>query len=270
MLILSPGLVLSQPDIAYDNAPLIGWRNVVTVANVAATSQDANFPVTNLANPSTVLAWLATSTATQYLTVDFEAATPLDYLAIARHNFGTVSATLTVQASFEGEWEDVAGPVMPGENEHVLFRFEEIEPEAIRLKIDGASAAPTLAVLYVGKLLVMPRGVNLDSPHTPLNFGRVTQATQGWSEAGEYLGTIVTGRYCEATEQFSHLDPTWYRAEFDPFVTFAAETPFFYAWRPSEYPNEIGFAKLTGDITPTCSPKTKLFSLQMPMRGVLA
>jgi len=269
VLILSPGLVLAQPQIINDGTPLIGWRNVVTVSNVTATNENPNYLALNLANPSTVLTWLAANNATQYLTVTLNSPAPVDYLAVARHNFGTVGATLTVERKVDGVWEEIAGPVLPGDDTHILFRFAEIEPEGVRLKITGASAAPTLAVLYVGKLLVMERGVNIDTPHTPLNFGRSTQVSQGWSDAGDYLGTIVTGRYCEATEQFSHLSPGWYRSEFDPFVSFAAENPFFYVWRPSEYPNEVGFAKLTADVKPSLAPKTNRFSVQLQMRGVL-
>lgn len=269
MLVVSHALVLSQPAVLTDNLPLIGWRNVVTTSNLAATSADLIYPATNLANPSTGLKWLATSTADQYLTVTFSDVTEVDYVALARHNFADAAVSVSVEALYDSVWEEIVEPFLPGTNAPILMRFEEQAPEAIRVKLASGDAAASLAVLYVGKLLVMERGVNIDTPHTPMNFGRVTEATPGYSDAGDYLGTIITSRYCQTSEQFSHLSPTWYRSEFDPFVSFAEDAPFFYVWRPAAYPDEVGYAKLTSDPAPTVNPKTNRFNVSLSMRGVL-
>jgi hypothetical protein len=269
VLVVSHALVLSQPAVLTENLPLIGWRNVVTADNLEATSADASYPATNLVNPSTVLKWLATSTAVQYLTVTFSGVTEVDYVGLARHNFADAAIAVSVEALYDAVWTEIAEPFLPGDNAPILIRFEGQSPEAIRVKLATGTAAASLAVLYVGKLLVMERGVNIDTPHTPLTFGRVTEATPAFSEAGDYLGTIITSRRNEATEQFSHISPAWYRAQFDPFVSFAEESPFFYAWRPSQYPEEIGYAKLTDDPQPAVNPKTNRFSVALSMRGVL-
>lgn len=268
MLVVSHSLVLSQPAVLSENLPLIGWRNVVTTSNLAVTSADANNPASNLVNPSTVLKWLATSTADQYLTVTFSDVTDVDYIGLARHNLADAAIAVSVEALYAGVWGEIVAPFSPGSNAPILFRFEKQAPEAIRVKLASGTAAPSLAVLYVGELLVMERGVNIDSPHTPLTFGRVTEATPAFTEAGDYLGTIITSQRNEASEQFSHISPAWYRAQFDPFVSFAVESPFFYAWRPAQYPEEIGYAKLTSDPQPAGPPKTNRFSVSLSMRGV--
>ncbi|KWT72368.1 hypothetical protein APY04_0162 [Hyphomicrobium sulfonivorans] len=270
MLYLSPGLVLAKPQIVHDNTPLIGWRNLVTAANVTATTADPLFPALNLGNPSTVLAWQASSTDAQYLTVTFSGVVAVDYVALVRHNLGAVGATVSVEGLYDSEWVALSETVVPGSDAHLLFRFEETSPEALRVKIDGVSAPATLAVMYVGKMMPMERGINLDTPHTPLNRGRVTKQVQGFSAAGDYLGTIITGRHSASTEQFSHISRTWFDAEFAPFIEFAAEHPFVYVWRPAEYPDEIGYAKLTSDVTPSRTPKTGRYAVQLQMQGVLA
>jgi hypothetical protein len=65
-VVISDDLVLSQQVLGEQpnaNNPLIGWRNLTTVANIAADSEDPAFPAINLANPLTHLQWRATSTA---------------------------------------------------------------------------------------------------------------------------------------------------------------------------------------------------------------
>ena len=74
MLVISQNLVLSdEDDDIPEGTPLILWRNVVTIANVTADSEDADYPATNLANPATNQEWRGASDSPTPTTV---AATP--------------------------------------------------------------------------------------------------------------------------------------------------------------------------------------------------
>lgn len=268
MLIFSPNITLTAADAVSTTTPLIGWRNVVTILNVAASTEDVDFPAVNLANPSTVLKWLATDAEETFVTVTFDDATEVDYVGIARHNFGSSEIAVRIEGSYAGVWSVISDEVVPPDDTPLIFRFDATSPEALRVRMAEGDDAPTMAVLYVGRLTVMERGINLDTPHTPFRFSRVTNTIQGRSEAGDYLGSIVTGSHSEMAEQFSHISASWYRSEFDPFAEAAIESPFFYAWRPSEYPLEVGYAKLTADIQPQLNPKTGRFTIQMSMWGL--
>ena len=84
-----------------DLNPVIGWDSVVTINNITATTEDADFPATNLANPATHLKWkngANSPPSDDYLTVSGFSA-PVSYVGIAQHNFGSGGFTLTMQST---------------------------------------------------------------------------------------------------------------------------------------------------------------------------
>lgn len=94
MILNSSALVLSDDE---ENLPVIGADNIVTTSNVSADTADADFPVTNLANPATDLRWQGASTVDQSITVT-TGTDEIDYLAIAKHNLGSAFVGVTVDA----------------------------------------------------------------------------------------------------------------------------------------------------------------------------
>jgi len=57
MIVISENLVLSPTGSPGPDHPVIGWHNLVTATNISADTAEADYPVTNLANPSTFLQW---------------------------------------------------------------------------------------------------------------------------------------------------------------------------------------------------------------------
>ena len=279
MIVNSDALVLVEGDPTLDpNLPLIGWHNLVTISNITADTAEANYPATNLANPSTFERWqgveLSPSEA-QYLTFDpLDYIDDIDYLAIARHNFGTAAIAVSVDVYSEvGDspeeplWQEVIAPLIPANDAPLLFRLPPQSIIGARLKMEPGTAPPTDAVAYVGKLLVCERGMQVG--FTPLPYGRVTKVTNNRSESGNFLGRIVTGSYTRSAPLFSFLTPAWYRANMDPFIEASVESPFFFAWSPDEYPDEVGFAWLTGDPQPSIHHPTGRMQVKLPMRGIV-
>jgi hypothetical protein len=78
------------------SCPIIGYQNLLTAANVTASDANPDFPATNLANPATHLKWKGTNTTSKNIIFDTVRTGEIDYLAIAGHNFGSISANLFV------------------------------------------------------------------------------------------------------------------------------------------------------------------------------
>ena len=74
MIVFSSALVLSRATADVTDLPMIGYENVVTIANLAADQEDADYPATNLANPLTTSLWKSGSTDDQYLTITLSGA----------------------------------------------------------------------------------------------------------------------------------------------------------------------------------------------------
>lgn len=277
MLVIAQNIVLSEAEEAIPGTPLIGWHNIVTFGNIEADSEDLDFPASNLANPATNLEWRADSGESPLPTewnvdVTTNYLEGIDYVGIARHNFGTAQIAVSIEKS-DGEspevWEELVQEQIPPNDEPLLFRFTEESIARIRIKMSDGDDVPTMAVVYVGKLLVCERGVVVDKDLTPPRFGRRTDAINGRSERGDFLGRIVMSQFIETVVDFAHFTPAWYRSYFAPFVEEAQrDVPFFYAWLPDDYPYEVAYCWLTDDPMMMTNPVTRRVAVQLKLGGI--
>lgn len=269
MIVISKTLSLAappDPNWTTANNPLIGWRNILTPAMVMATSQDALFPVSNVANPITFLKWKSLIATEQYLTIntgEHEPAT-VDYLAIARHNIGTIQAPIAIEGLIGGSWISICDDVVLPDDRPVIFRFSPLALADIRIHIYPGNAAPEIAVVYLGRLLILQRRIYVG--HTPIIYGRKTKKVNGRSESGQYLGSIITTESLATALSMQNITPGWYRENLDPFL--ANKEPFFFAWRPEEYPREVGYAWLTADANPSNQRGNGMMQVQLSMSGI--
>lgn len=271
MIVISSSLVLSPTADNPLNTPIFGWESIVEAADVSATSAASGFPATNVANNSTNLRWMADPGSPpddQYLTVTVSEVDPIDYLAVAVHNFGSDSIPVSVEGSTGGspEWFELTAPQMLANDEPVIFRFTPQSLSGIRLRMQPGDADPFVAVLYAGKLLVCERGTHQD--YTPINLARDTNAPIGISESGHFLGRVVIGEGRSSPFALKMLRATWYRENMDPMVRVLRSTPVFFAWKPQEFPHDVGFVFVTNDPKPVRHFDTATMAIDFQMTGV--
>ncbi|WP_262048662.1 hypothetical protein [Bradyrhizobium sp. Bra78] len=268
-LVISSALVLAgaADGLSLDH-PVIGWHNVVTSATIVATNEDANYPASNLANPATHLEWRANNDGVQYLTVTTNEVDPIDYLAVAGHNFFSEAIPTSVEGFIDGVWTEIVEEVMLPDDGPALYRFDLQSLSQVRLKMQVASDShlPRAAVVYVGKLLVIERRVYVG--HTPLPDGIKTSVANGRSETGKFLGRIVLGQWRESTVPLSLISPAWFRTYMRPFLRDGRDLPFFFGWRPQSYPREIGLGYLVDDPAPAPVGPSNLLAFDLKVSGI--
>lgn len=266
---VSEDLALALAGTPAATRPVIAWQNLVTADNVTATSEDADYPASNLGNPATTSqqGWRSESTSTQYLTVDLDTDEEVDYLAFARHNFGSALITVSVEGTTDDEtWTELVEPFMPANDAPLLMLFESQGLLKVRAKLVPASTAPRAAVMFAGKSLRMEKGLQ---PHTPIGMGRQKTRVPGESESGDYLGSIVTSSRLGTPVQFNVLTPAWVRAYLDDFCEYASTSqPFFFAWSPVSYPREVGYVWAQGDVKPEVNSLAGFASFSMNLMGI--
>jgi hypothetical protein len=269
-LVLSDVLAVTGPVTA-DN-PIVGYENLVTTANVSSTTEDVDWPVTNLANPSTNLKWVGATespAADEYITLALNTVDDIDYIAVAKHNWGSAQITVSVEVLDDGSpetWTEVITETLLATDDPVIFRFTEQAVTSIRIRLQPGAEAPQAAVLYAGKLLVLQRRLYVG--HTPLTYGRTSKVTNAKSESGNFLGRIVLNQSTRSSVPLANLTPQWFREYLWPFVLDSKENPFFFAWRPSSYPRECGFAWMTNDPIPTNALANGMMSITLEMSGI--
>lgn len=253
-LVLSYALVLSTPIDSFDaNAPVIGWHNVVQAGGVAADFEAAGAPASNLATPSTAEGWRSTSAAEQTVTFALPGGEAVDYVGIERHNLGSIGCNLSLEIpdpEDEGAWIEAREALVLAGDGPALLRFEPLYTSAMRFRLvmpDGAPP-PEIAVVYIGRLTIMPRGIQPGS--TPLPFAGSTDIVTGMAESGDYLGRIVTRRSLTTGVTFRYLPDAWFRTHMGAFARAAMEIPFFFAFMPGLYPTDVGYGVLKGDLRP--------------------
>lgn len=271
-LVISP--VSSGGGVITGDNPLIGYDNIVTTSSITGTTEDPDFPVTNLANPATHLRWaglVSSPEDDEYITLSNADAAQVDYIALARHNFFTAQIAVSVEAldvdASPDTWVELIAPVILPSDGPALFRVPKFAYASIRLRLQPGSAAPTVAVVYCGALLVLQRRMYVG--HTPINMGRTITCASMRSISGNFLGRIVLGRKVATNISLQNLTPDWYRTYMAPFVAAAEEIPFFFAWRPSSYPNEVGYAWLSGDAIPKNQRTNGMMQIDLDLEGVI-
>lgn len=273
MIVIGSNIVLTPDEAALPpGTPWIGYDNLVTPTNITATTfADAAHPASNMANPLTHIEWWSgVNTGDELLTVTLPAATLIDYVGVARHNWGSGGNTVTIEGKLDpGGYATLVGPQILPNDTPVIFRFSPQTLTHVRIRIQaGSLAVRKAAVVYVGKLLVMERSFDIGTDHIPLPIGRKAKVITGMSESGNFLGRIVTQHTRESKGVFKHITPAWYRAKMDPFIAASKTTPFFWAWYPIEYPNESGFAWMTNEPQPAMNPVTQRIQIDLEMRGI--
>ena len=80
-------------------------------------------------------------------------------------------------------------------------------------------------------------------------------------------GSSVVRKGYQNDYAWRHLNPVWYRENFDPFVKAAVTAPFFIAWRPEGYADEVVYGWTQGDITPDNSGPAGFMGVSMSVTG---
>lgn len=265
---VEPAIALAQsPSDA--NAGWIGYRNILTRDNTSASSEDADHPVVNLVNNTTNQFWQAEDDADQSIVIADGSANTVDYFALAKHNLGSTGTGVTLQKSADGSsWTDVVPLFYPANDYSIMYRFTPASANFWRLLLTPPDdAIPQIAVIHLGALLVLQRNVYVG--HTPLVLGRWANTTSGASENNQFLGRVTKARGLKSSVALTNLTPEWYRTNLDPFFEAAMEnTAFFWAWRPADYPAEVGYAWLDGDVDVSNQRPNGLMQSSFSMKGI--
>lgn len=275
-VVVSSSLVLSESPsgggvITADN-PIIGYKNLITTLNISSTTEDTDYPATNLANPSTNLHWeglTASPEEDEYITMALNTAELVDYVGIAKHNFYSDQIEVSLEVLNDDSpagWDEIVSGVIPSSDGPLLFRFTPQAVTSIRIRMRPGDAAPQVAVVYAGALLVVQRRIYVG--HTPITYGRNTNVVNAMSESGNFLGRVVLNETRGTNISFENLTADWYRTYFEPFVAACNEIPFFFAWRPDAYPNEVGYLWLTEDPQPNNSLPNGMMAVSLKVNGI--
>jgi len=225
------------------DAPIILANNILIGQPATATSAAGGFPASAVTNPLTYERWAPATGGSSAVTIDLPFRS-FNTIAIAAHTLGTNGVTFTIAGlNSGGGWVDLITQTPTTDEPFVLcFGFIRMFTK-LRITINKQAE---IGVVYAGFRLNMP--LSIYGGHTPDTMGRETDIKTARSVSGNFLGRTVVRRGYEARYEFKNLGAAWYRSHFEPFAKDAIANPFFIAWYPSKYPNEVIYGWVEQDI----------------------
>lgn len=267
-VIISSGLVVSSsantPPFALTHAR-IGYLTHATASNVTASSEAAGFPASSAVTPLTYDQWRP-ETLPAWWKFNNGSAIDSDYIGIAGHNLSDVGAVVTIESSADDSTWSTLSEFSPGDNNPIMLIFDTVKAQYWRVSLTVVSGTPFIGTIYIGEALAMQRRIY--GGHTPITLARETVTIPTVSDAGQFLGRSTVRKGVSTTFSWKNLTASWYRQYFDPFAKVARENAFFIAWRPADYPNEVGFCWTANDIRPANMGVKDFMSVDLSVSGL--
>jgi hypothetical protein len=252
----NPTIPLTHSRIGYDTFTING--------TATASTSSTTFPEDAPLNSLTYEYWRPTAMPATW-TLDAGSSKMANYFGIGSHSLGSSGSSITIASSPDNTNWTTIDTLTPTDDSPIMFLFANRTARYWRLSISGI-VVPSVGVIYVGPVLEMIRPCFAGL--SPINLSRVTVMRPNKSEGGQWIGRSVIRSGSTMKVQYNNLGGDWYRSYFDLFVKRAIYAPFFFAWRPSDYPDAIGYVSVDKDIIPTNSNSRDLMSVGFTMVGL--
>lgn len=241
----------------------IGHKTFTRTGTATASSSATNFPASAALNPLTYEYWRPTAMPATW-TLDAGSSVSVNYIGIAAHTLKTGNCTVTIQGSTNNSTWVTIDSLTPADNSPIMFLFAPVTYRYFRLSITGS--IPSIGVVYVGTTLDMLRpcygGI------TPISLSNDNVIRPNRSEGGQWLGRTVIRSGSSMKVAYTNLNNAWVRSSFKAFMDDAVLYPFFFAWRPNNYPNDIGYVWTADDIKPSNMGRNSLMQVSFDMTGL--
>lgn len=242
----------------------IGYQSICTASNVIASSEAAGFPAGDATNIFTNEFWQPTALPATW-TCDAGTGADTDYIGIAAHTLGSSQCSVTIEYSTDNSTWTQLNAFLPPDNRPVMLIYPTVTARWWRFTLNGPTI-PRIGVIYIGQALQMQRAIY--GGHAPLTLSRQTTIYNQLSESGQFMARSIIRQGNSTSFEWKNLTADWYREFFDPFVRAARTRPFFIAWRPSRFPEEVGYVWTSEDIKPSNMGTRDYMQVSMTVYGV--
>ncbi|AIM40725.1 hypothetical protein N22_023 [Idiomarinaceae phage 1N2-2] len=185
----------------------------------------------------------------------------IDCVAIGAGSWVGVEAQIQTSNTVGGSFVTRA-TVTPDNNRPIIAIFNSVSVRRVRVIFAGVV---TVGVVSAGIALQMQRPIF--GGHNPITMSRQTEYQSRRSESGNFVSRNIIREGLNGQYEWSNLTDNWVRQYFDPFILSARKLPFFIAWRPEDYPDEVAYAWTTGDISPNNIGTRNLMSVSMDVQA---
>lgn len=253
-------LPLTHPQLCYQT-----WTRDDSSLVLTSSSETSGYQDDNVLTENTYEFWQPSSLPAT-LTFELSSAQEVNYVGIAAHTFGTNLCNIKFQYYNGSAWVDLLDTA-PGDDSVLLSFFNSVTSNQFRINILSGTGNPFIGVVYFGKRLAVERRIYVG--HAPITLSKKSVVRPNKSEDGNWLGRSVIRQGAETGIEFKNLSASWVREKFKPFMDSALSYPFFFAWRPTDYPKEVAYCWTMGDIRPQNSGPRDLMTVSFDVEAQL-
>ncbi len=248
------------------NNPIVGYHSVLTPSDITAPLGSSR-PGINMWSPDTSVSWLGDDNSTQSVTLSNTSNEIVNYLGIAKHNLASEEFEVKFQYFDGSGYVDMSDFTIYSNDGSIMLYFDDSTYSSFRIVIRStnldpsdpaiSNVRPIIGHVKLGKALVLQRRIYVG--HRPATIAKkVARVTHG-SENGQYLGQIVKRSFYTSEISQENNSPSFVREHIVPFINHingdvviedTAPATFFFAWRPSDYPDEVVYGWTMDQISP--------------------
>ena len=253
----------TTPPFALNHARIL-YENQLEAYNSLTVSGGTNGNYTIV--PNTWQRWSFTATGTDAIQYDMGTTFSADTICIGAHNL----AGATIEVYYDPDTAPggfiLLDTLTPTDNKPMMIHLSSaVTYGRLQINISGLSGSRYIGYISAGIALQMQRP--FFGGHTPITDGDVTRYYSNETESGEIIGQQMRSQGFQTSAEWKNIDDTWYRTYFAPFKQAAKTRPFFFAWNLLQYPDDIGFCRISQDISAPYSGQLNLRSISMTMLG---
>lgn len=249
--------------------PVLLYDSKLLTATLSSSTLKAGYNVQTIKDMRPYTFAMFNAAGTNYIQGWWGAATAVNCVGIAGHNFATVSAVVSIEHSTNGtDWTEAA-TLTPTANNTIIFSFASQTKAYWRVKVVNSSGLPFLAVAYFGVAILFdypPSG-----PIIP--FSENITAEENESETGNLLGINIKFNKTDISRMWGQQTKTFYDTYFKPFWDNHGKLlkPFFYADNLTARADEAHFVRLKKEMlnAPQYSRADIYDTIQLEMIGML-
>lgn len=258
------------------NKAIICYDNLLAsskLLSIVATSQRAGYSVQNCYDWQTTSYWSPVpSVGYHYFTATFLSPVTADYLAIYKHNLGSVGGTFYLEYSTNGgaSWLLATTTITSATNNELKINlFNAVTATHWRVVFNLYTATPFyIGVVMFGRKLPLYRG--MVGGFVVPRHGRKNEIINQTTEGGQFVGRIKVSKGARSNITFKTVPQTWVRDYWEAFVLHAEMLPFLFSWNHEFYPQDACYCITDGEIPPLAINENRFHDISLPVMCLLS
>lgn len=209
--------------------PRIAWDSVLDDADLTSTSSNEDDGALDQVKDWTPWTfWRPTGAGPHVIEAELDGTPTVNAWAIAGHD---ASGAIAMDTWDGAAWVEHSAVVAAGDGSVVYLVGDPVATAKLRWRFASISH---LAILFAGSDLVLPEGVGPGWTDPVLALR--AELTHEVSRDGVWLGAAIEQWRADLSLDLKHVEATWARTYWTPFLRACSARPFFLHWHRVDWP----------------------------------